>query len=367
MILVFFVLVLAPGCFCVPSLDAFTIPKCGHCEALSPIWEDLRERVQVAGDEVEVRWVDCSDNRNADACTGIHSFPTIRFNDVVYRGARDAGALHLFVRKLLGPAIKFASLDANWVNEDVNGTVIQLRGDSCDEAAMEDIASRFRSKMLFVWDRTGHDCTVTAVRTWVNELDVWNKEDNLAKWVEQQQYPVVAPFDRYLHSTSNTSVAYMFYLPPLQALHYNAFHRAALSLRTHATRLLFALVDANQWDGLRTGISTSYPQVAIVDHARLNHHFPYPGQDWSGLDTWVSRYVQGQVERTLVGQLESSVGGDEVVASSLGPRVTARGDGRDVLVLFGSVHCGSSVAFRPVWDALVRELHAHWNMEQLAM
>lgn len=148
-------------------------------------------------------------------CEGIHSFPTLKYNGEAYTGSRNADALTKFVRKISGDAVRLGGRAA-WLAADVNGTAIVAEGicDSDVEEAFGEAATWLRHRMYFVRDRnTARErCVIEAVRQWVNETEVWDPSlGSLNDWAEQQQYPIIAPFDKYLHSSSKASVAFLFY------------------------------------------------------------------------------------------------------------------------------------------------------------
>lgn len=69
----------------------------------------------------------------------------------------------------------------------------------------------------------------------------------------------------------------------------NAMREASLALRhrkSGARSVLFATMDVAEWDGLRTGITSKYPQAVIVDHSKLNHHYPFQDTDWTRFPKW---------------------------------------------------------------------------------
>lgn len=359
------------------AFEAFTIPGCGHCTALKPAWAALQARVAADPElaaAVSVQLVDCAEEK--PRCGGIHAFPTLRFGGAPYTGAKDESALLLFVRKNAGPAVREAPW-AVWRDADPKGAVI-MGGGSCAAQVRGDFdaaAERLRGRMFFVWDASaGLECSVRAWRASVNETEQWMPSRGpLGAWAAQQVYPILAPFDRWIHAASQQLVAYLFFEGELAANAgaVEAVRNASLALRYAplARPLLFAHVERSVWDGVRTGIALPYPRVAVVDHAKLNHHYRYPGggdvhpSAWLSLDAWLQDVASGRVERTIVS--EPDTGDDKVVATSLERLVTKRPDDRDVLVLFSSPHCGSSQSFQPTWKALLRELQRNWDASRL--
>ena len=124
-----------------PSFVMYSIPGCGHCQRLKPVWEELTARTR----SVHVSWrsegaqhhtqltptklrptgYQTSASRqltvsvsycesicmvphlcapaNPPQCGGIHSFPTLKFRGQEYAGAKDLASLELFVRKIRFP------------------------------------------------------------------------------------------------------------------------------------------------------------------------------------------------------------------------------------------------------------------------
>lgn len=78
----------------------------------------------------------------------------------------------------------------------------------------------------------------------------------------------------------------------------------------------------------------------------------------------IDAYVEGQVERTLVSAPEEK---GVLVSKNFISQVAGRQDEKDVLVFFGSQHCGSSNGFRPTWNALVQSLKENYDAHGLEM
>ncbi len=79
------------------------------------------------------------------------------------------------------------------------------------------------------------------------------------------------------------------------------------------------------------------------------------------ISSWVDRFLSGELKRTLVSELEDGAealeeGTVRMVGSSFDRVVHQQSEGKDVFVFFHSPHCGSSVAARPFWKALVAAL-----------
>lgn len=345
------------------SFIAYTIDGCGHCDVLKVEWSRMVDMIaSLHINDVTIARVDCVAGRVE--CNGIHSYPTLRYNGDDYIGAKDAQSLVTFVKRISGPAVRKERSD------DMDPVVV-MKG-LCDVEIVQQfqsVAERLRHRMYFVRQDVEGPCVVEAMRQSVNETEVWDaSRGSLQHWAQHQMVPILAPFDKFLHATSRASVAFLFYQPPLDseanAEALKAMRNASQRVRYGRRSLLFALVDVTVWDGLRTGITRDYPQVVIVDHSKLNHHYPFRGADWDQLGPWIDLYLEGKVERTLVSAEEAD---GVLVSKNFQSQVVERGDDKDVLVLFGSKHCGSSVKFRPTWDALVETLRNDYPAARLEM
>lgn len=76
-----------------PTITAYTMPWCGACKRLQPEWDRLNS---MASADIAVVQVDCTKGN----CRKCSHYPTIISNNVEYKGARTAEAMHAWAMEV---------------------------------------------------------------------------------------------------------------------------------------------------------------------------------------------------------------------------------------------------------------------------
>lgn len=362
------------------ALVAYTMDGCGHCQALKPTWSQLGESFS-SNERALIGVIDCT-SRSNPLCKGVFSFPTIKVfrpfkgEPIVFTGQRTLEAFSLLVQKNLGPALRQVDGSDEAENVDPEGTVFIARGDKCDQEELTVVARRFRHDFFFFFDSRSHnqDCVVEAIRKGANERSLWSQSTSsvsLSGFVEMEGVPLLSPFKRHVHSTSQRPVVFLFHEGPTPDESSSTTMRAVArrlrmlpsddaeiseQVRDAARKILFCTETTSEWDGIRAGVKAPYPRVAIVDMSRLNHHYVFEGTlSENDLFQWLMRFARQQLPRTMVSEPEPDSDDSvvRIVGSSFSRVVENATNTTDVLVMFHSPHCGSSVAARPFWEKLL--------------
>ncbi|XP_012286499.1 thioredoxin domain-containing protein 5 homolog [Orussus abietinus] len=116
----------------------FYAPWCGHCQRLSPTWEQLAEMLHEDEDSrVRIAKVDCTTDNAICSEHDVTGYPTLKFFKVGekkgsrFRGTRDLPSLTAFINEQLGSVPKEEELDPS-SPEAING-LIELTEDTFDD------------------------------------------------------------------------------------------------------------------------------------------------------------------------------------------------------------------------------------------
>jgi len=83
-----------------PVIIAYTAKWCPHCQRLEPIWDRLTEKLEAQG--VQVRKIECTENKKACEKANVKSYPTIHKilpgskTPIEYKGIRALSPLMSF-------------------------------------------------------------------------------------------------------------------------------------------------------------------------------------------------------------------------------------------------------------------------------
>lgn len=81
--------------------------RCGHCQRLSPTWEQLAEMLNEEDSEIIIAKVDCTTDSSVCGAHDITGYPTLKFfrvgesEGIKFRGTRDLPSLTTFINEQL--------------------------------------------------------------------------------------------------------------------------------------------------------------------------------------------------------------------------------------------------------------------------
>lgn len=79
--------------------------RCGHCQRLTPTWEQLAEMLNEDDSEIRIAKVDCTTDSSVCSAYDVTGYPTLKFfragdkEGVKFRGTRDLPSLTTFINE----------------------------------------------------------------------------------------------------------------------------------------------------------------------------------------------------------------------------------------------------------------------------
>ena len=338
---------------------AFTIAGCGHCAALKPTWEELA-LLGIEGGTIAS--VDCDEHKTT-LCGNIFSFPTLRVyrrgEMSAYTGKRTLEALHLFVDKGAGRAVRQVNTEQEHDFSNRDSAAVIVATSACSESKLAAANDATDRQFFFLQQTAAAESYSVELRRGA-EVILWDNVESLDAFVTREAHPLVAPYDKFVHSTSGRPLVILFHDSALEDIETTLEAVKTAARGTRDSNLLFCSAHTDVWDGKRIGL-TSYPAIALVETDKLNIHYAYPNNEFNGaaLLKWLQQYLAKELSRTRV-SLALPSGEDEhtavrTVVSDNFEQVVYDND-KDVLVYFRSDYCGSSKRFDSEWTLLVSRL-----------
>ncbi|KAI9887834.1 MAG: hypothetical protein M1823_000356 [Watsoniomyces obsoletus] len=115
-----------------PALVEFFAPWCGHCKTLAPIYEELAQNFEHAGDKISIAKVDADEHRSLGKRFGVQGFPTLKWFDgksdqpEEYNSGRDIDSLMKFITDKTGLKAKTKAQEPSLV-EMLNDTTFKQK------------------------------------------------------------------------------------------------------------------------------------------------------------------------------------------------------------------------------------------------
>lgn len=116
----------------------FYAPWCGHCQRLSPTWEQLAEMLNEDDSNILIAKVDCTIEKELCSEHDVTGYPTLKFfksgvtDGVKFRGTRDLPSLTAFINEQLGNIPSKEKENMSDIPEPVNG-LTELTEDTFDK------------------------------------------------------------------------------------------------------------------------------------------------------------------------------------------------------------------------------------------
>ncbi|KAG5684013.1 hypothetical protein PVAND_013266 [Polypedilum vanderplanki] len=121
----------------------FYAPWCGHCQKLSPIWNDLASALE-HDESVNIAKIDCTEHRPICKDFDVKGYPTLLWLENgkkvdKYSGSRTVEDLKDYVEKRLNTKSEDTEEKKEIPEEGEGAAVLSLSGDSFEQAIKEDV------------------------------------------------------------------------------------------------------------------------------------------------------------------------------------------------------------------------------------